>query len=663
MADNIGEIYVEISARMDKLEKQLNDSLEKAKRTGKGIEDAFKNKIISLDNALAQKSIQDLEKSAQRLKEHLEKKISLGAPAYQLEALQNSLNKAERAVVMFKKTAETVPQTINKGNQAVGNMNMTMGQLGFLIGDADMFFVNFRMGMMSVANNVPMVVQGLMQAKQAAESTGKSFSSVLASSLIGPGGVMIGINALMFALNVLPGLFAKSDKAVEDHAQKVKDLADQYKNLSTAEIDHAKNQIYTDLLSGVGDTKAKGKVLVGPSGFAWMGEDNEKVNELIADANTKFQALNSTAANLHNTLLNIFTKDSAQPIYTYRKEVTASIQATRDAITALTRERDNATDDKVRTSLNSKIESLNALVKKLEGDNKAQIKAGEDARKDKEQDLKTYYDQVKWYDADYNQYLSDQLDKEIADLSNTITDKIKLQKYRVDAEKKIQEDFWKWVEENRPGLIERNGLALDDVEVAAPRGRKNDQGIYIPDTTMMPIDSEKVRKQKEQSDSGFKNSMKDFEQYQSAAESFANSLSNGFANAITSGENLGEMFKNLAAQLAGMVIQAVLFKAIMTAFDFGTGGAGSAVGAIASGVSHSLAPSTGGTFSTPQQTSGLNLNSLASEMRGVKSAVQAMNVNMMSQKPIIVKNYLDGKPLAQNTAKYIQQFNKGNIQI
>jgi hypothetical protein len=48
---------------------------------------------------------------------------------------------------------------------ASGQAQQTISQLGWVMGDAGMFATNFRMGMMAIGNNIPMVVQGLTQLK------------------------------------------------------------------------------------------------------------------------------------------------------------------------------------------------------------------------------------------------------------------------------------------------------------------------------------------------------------------------------------------------------------------------------------------------------------------------------------------------------------------
>lgn len=607
MADNIGEIYVEISARMDKLEKQLNDSLEKAKRTGKGIEDAFKNKIISLDNALAQKSIQDLEKSAQRLKEHLEKKISLGAPAYQLEALQNSLNKAERAVVMFKKTAETVPQTINKGNQAVGNMNMTMGQLGFLIGDADMFFVNFRMGMMSIANNVPMVVQGLMQAKAAAESSGQSFSKALAGSLMGPGGVMIGINALMFALNVLPQLFNDTTDQVKEQAREVSDLASEYENLTKQQLLYRQAQVQSDLAKMTQELQAK---YGGQKSF--LGIKYNSVMEtkpMTEEERVRYETLLNENQALDNQL-----------------KKTGLIKDLDNQINTLLEKRSTLPADQVH-AYDKWIKTLKEQRAKLdEGINPKEGKQG------KESDVQRIIDEEKKLKAAFAEV-------EIALKQTNLSDFTRNELLVKQVE--LLKELHKW---DKVAAAQKEGLG--GIKAGGFMGIKGGGG-----DTMMPQDG--LSDLKSASENGFNSLMKQFAEGQQAAESFANSISNGFANAIMGGQSLAQIFSNLAVQLGTMVIQAVAFKAIMAAFNLDTGGssfASLATRAFGGGQSVNIAG--GGTSAPINQSLGQ-----------INSSIQAMNVNMMSKGNAPVNVYMDGKIVATLTSKHQAQMAKGNVKV
>lgn len=111
-------------------------------------------------------------------------------------------------------------------------MTNAMGQLGYMLGDANMFAVNFRMGMMSIANNIPMVVQMLGYARAEINKTGASLKAAFVSSIMGPGGVLVGANALMLLLTTLPYLFEDNTKKIEEQAAATKKLADEKDRLA-----------------------------------------------------------------------------------------------------------------------------------------------------------------------------------------------------------------------------------------------------------------------------------------------------------------------------------------------------------------------------------------------------------------------------------------------
>ena len=136
----------------------------------------------------------------------------------------------------LKANQDQIPGSQARVMAGTGQMTQVLGQLGYAIGDADMFMLNFRMGMMSVANNIPMVVTGFINAKNAAMKLGTSIKAELLASLAGPGGLLLAINGLMFLLNVLPALFDKSTEAIEDQSTAVDELRNKYAKLTSEQM-------------------------------------------------------------------------------------------------------------------------------------------------------------------------------------------------------------------------------------------------------------------------------------------------------------------------------------------------------------------------------------------------------------------------------------------
>ena len=108
-------------------------------------------------------------------------------------------------------------QSVKAGLPGTNQMNMAIMQFGYALNDAQTFMINARMGMMGIANNIPMIVQNFIQAKNAAGGSATALQLVT-RSIMGGGGLIIGINALMFAMQFLPKIFedANSELAAFD---------------------------------------------------------------------------------------------------------------------------------------------------------------------------------------------------------------------------------------------------------------------------------------------------------------------------------------------------------------------------------------------------------------------------------------------------------------
>ncbi len=151
--------------------------------------------------------------------------------AYQKVTLQNQgLYKSQRPVVA-----------------GASQMNNAFGQLGYAIGDASMFMVDARIGMMSIANNIPMVVQMLSLARTEITSTGKSLKSALVASLMGPGGLMIAVNAVVLGMQILPSLFGDVTKSAKLQKEEIEKLKNEYKKLTKAQLENQLSKKLDDL--------------------------------------------------------------------------------------------------------------------------------------------------------------------------------------------------------------------------------------------------------------------------------------------------------------------------------------------------------------------------------------------------------------------------------
>ncbi|MGK9477928.1 hypothetical protein [Melioribacter sp. OK-6-Me] len=170
-------------------------------------------------------------------------------------ALQTALKKVADVASGANKQLQNTNTHVKGLNAAAGstvpgvnNMTMAVSQFGWILGDANMFLVNARMGMMSIANNIPMVVQAFTQARQAAQGQATVMQQ-LTAAITGGGGLLLGINALMFVMQLLPSIFEDSTEEVKKQKEEIDKLRDSYQKLSIQQIDNEIQKIKTKLSS------------------------------------------------------------------------------------------------------------------------------------------------------------------------------------------------------------------------------------------------------------------------------------------------------------------------------------------------------------------------------------------------------------------------------
>ncbi len=176
--------------------------------------------------------------------------IALNSNQYKenIVAIQNLQNGYMKAVAGASSLAGGI-QGVSKGSTL---MNMVIMQSGYALGDSAMFATNFRMGLMGVANNIPMIVQYMQMAREETIKTGTAFKTALAGSLMGTGGVLLAINGLMFLLQVLVPMLTKTTAEVKAQSAEVDKLNESYKKLIDS-LDKITNRDEVIAKKGVSD--------------------------------------------------------------------------------------------------------------------------------------------------------------------------------------------------------------------------------------------------------------------------------------------------------------------------------------------------------------------------------------------------------------------------
>lgn len=186
-------------------------------------------------------------------------------------------------------------QSVKTGLPGISQMNMAIMQTGYVMNDAQMFLVNFRMGMMGISNNIPMIIDLFRRASNEAKGMGISVKDILVKSLTGAGGLMLAINGVMFLMQILPDLFSNTTQSIEDQKKAVDQLRDAYAKLTKAELENRLTSYQTQL----GELEAKypvSKVPLGRGQYAGtvlreqtpeerFGDDLARVNSLQQQIN------------------------------------------------------------------------------------------------------------------------------------------------------------------------------------------------------------------------------------------------------------------------------------------------------------------------------------------------------------------------------------------
>lgn len=192
----------------------------------KSLTDYIRTQSISIDMVentitVLQNEIKTLDVNSEGWKQKTAAATNIKAAYGQLITQHTNLDGAQRSVL-----------------PNMNSMNVAMGQFGYLIGDADMFMMNFRMGLMSIGNNIPMVIQYMRYAQDEAKGLNMTLGQAFMQSIKGTGGLLVGINLAVFAAQILARAFSETTKEVEKDTDAIKKNADALKELSAVTINN-----------------------------------------------------------------------------------------------------------------------------------------------------------------------------------------------------------------------------------------------------------------------------------------------------------------------------------------------------------------------------------------------------------------------------------------
>ena len=455
-----GNAADQASEVIQKSYKQLNEEAIKYSEVNEGnvasLQQFITTQNISMD--MIEKTIGILENEA--------KTLSVNSDAWkQKMATAANLKLAYGQLINQQTNYSSSTQSSMPGIQ---NMNMAMGQLGYTIGDASMFMVNARMGMMSIANNIPMIVSGFIDAKKAAGEHATTMQ-LLTKSIMGGGGLLLGINALMLVMQILPGLFSGTTAEAERQSDAIKALKKDYEDLTSEALDNeiAKKEIELSKFTQKMQRKAGSVDVFDQISDEDVKEYDKKVKELNAIREVKRDLGN--IENIENRIaanrkqLNKLNEEEGSPFYWKNivktaksySEAKATLEQWIDADEKRTRK---SSSSEVKKFAEEKARAINDLVKKefeqQEADRLANLNYMDllEQRNKKEQELSNLHSKIR--EAKSSTELASYLVQ--ADLTEK---SLKLIDDRIKKEEELNETL---VENYRKEREERNKVVISE---------------------------------------------------------------------------------------------------------------------------------------------------------------------------------------------------------
>ncbi len=452
-------------------------------------------------NQLSEKQIQSVIRALEQEKQTL----AVGSAEYakSVAAIQNVTNAYTR---MNPNIASGTTALMSQG-KGLSGFNMMIGQTGFLLSDMDMFFVNFRMGLLSVGNNISMVASTIGVAMNQAAMQGMSFGAALKQSLSGFNLWLLGINAGMFIIQMLTRLFSSQTEEVKKQRDEVANLRKEYSQLSTEQAVYERSKLIQQLGMKGAYFDSKGAL-----DTSKVAKDNkEEVERLIKS----LQALNTEAAATAEKINNILLGN-----WNFK-----SIASINEAVALLRKEYDNAESDASRQFLKRYIDVLEKKAKEL----------GLDSKTPKEEKFIT---------------TTAQIEKEITQL-----------KQKAAATKDLAEQilYLQEIEKREAELKFRQGIGRTAVNAEAFMGDpiKFRGGDHAKGGSLIKlIDDDEIKNSKERVDQFNSGLIDETVRADQAWRRLGQAMSQSLSNAIMRGEKLEDVLSNMLGMFLEMGLQA-----------------------------------------------------------------------------------------------------------
>lgn len=168
-----------------------------------------------------------------------QQQLTAGGVAWQKHAMaiQNLTSATQMAVTGQKQFAA-----------GSSGARMAVSQMGFAVGDASMIFMDFRMFLLSIGNNIPFVVQGMATVSKEAKQAGMSMGQFMKSNMDMSMKLVLGANAVMFAMMAIPVLFKAINKSANEAAEEgLKKFEREMKTITEIDVEEKIKEINEEI--------------------------------------------------------------------------------------------------------------------------------------------------------------------------------------------------------------------------------------------------------------------------------------------------------------------------------------------------------------------------------------------------------------------------------
>lgn len=223
-------------------------------------------------------------------------------------------SQAEAAINKLKDSTERAAVGLDKQARSSGTATNAMTNFNRIVQDAPF-------GIMGIANNIDPMVQSFQKLKAETGSTGGALKA-MTSVLSGPMGMLFGINMLVFAVQVLPGLFSKISASLAGTTEKMKALKDAMKLQTIVSAESSSKNIgeaatliqLRNSVDQVKDSKVKRKQIIDQIN-AVSPETLKNLNQRTASEKDLKAAIDKTISSLYSKIDASLTDIFLAPIY------------------------------------------------------------------------------------------------------------------------------------------------------------------------------------------------------------------------------------------------------------------------------------------------------------------------------------------------------------